>query len=391
MPSDKTEPRGAGAVPKLSWEQPAATFQRERAAEGMLVGTAIGEALALPRNGLSRCNGLRLFGRPPLNFRFAPGVAVPDEQTHAMIITVQAILESRADHRLFAKSLRKRIFAYRLSRPVVHIADLAWKAIYGRKNRRGFAGRLTNPLIRCLPISLMVQGTSSARAWLETSNSCTMDYEICAAPTLLLAHAMQIVQLNDAREFGATAILQCLSNSTHTAGLKGWLVQFQPFLTEKYSVARVAKIMGFQHGIPRQIEAITLISIYAWLRHLTSFRTTVERTACLGGECAITSAIAGALSGASLGKDAIPMEWRNKLQMYPYDNNWLEQVVARITDWPHGVEDIQDAHGEPVLPVGQCIRNKAIACITLIHRLLRLPTMFAPQPSKPANILRAKL
>lgn len=386
MPRNKTEPEGSIALPKLSWEQTVATFQRERVAEGMIFGAALGEAIALPRNRLSKYSGLRLFGRPPLNFRFVPGCAIPDEQTHAMIITVQAILQSRADHRLFAKSLKKRILTYRLSRPVGHITDISWNFFRGNKSKRDFSGRLNNPLIRSLPISLLVQGTSNARSWLEASNSCSMDHEVSAGASLLLAQAMQIVQLHDARELGRNAILECLIDSTQSAELKSWLVHFQLCLAQKHSVARIAASMDHHRGIPRRLEVIALLSIYAWLRHLSSFRSTVERTACLGGECAVVSAIAGALSGASLGKESIPLEWQKKLLMYPYDRNWLRRMVARISDWPHGVEDIQDAHGEPTLPVGQCIRNKGVACINMIHRVLRLPTIFVPQPSKrPSN------
>ncbi len=56
-----------------------------------------------------------------------------------------------------------------------------------------------------------------------------------------------------------------------------------------------------------------------------------------------------ALSGASLGKKMIPPEWRKSLRLYPYDREWVENVIARVKDWPHGVEDIQAAHRRTIL------------------------------------------
>jgi hypothetical protein len=367
-------------VLSLSWEQTAIAFQRERAAEGMILGAAVAESLTMHRNGVSKWTGLRVFGRSPLRFQFVPGVAVPGEYTHALLMTLQAIFQSRVDHRLFGRSLRKRVGIYRSSRIVSHVKDLlAYRGLSQPPQNADYRGVMSNPLIRAAAVSLLAQGASNARPWLEQSNQCTNSVEISAGPSMLIAQAMQIAQLYDANQLDGRGILQCLVENTDSAAIKGKLEQLSGYLSRRYSVAKVAKLMGYPDGVPRSLDAIALLSVYSWVRHYHRYRLAVERSALLGGECAAVAVLTGALSGASLGKKMIPPEWRKSLRMYPYDRDWVENVIARVKDWPHGVEDIQAAHSEPSYPLGQIIRNIGIGCFQLVHTAIRIPTTVLPK------------
>lgn len=367
-------------VLSLSWEQTAIAFQRERAAEGMILGAAVAESLAIPRNGVSKWTGLRVFGRSPLRFHFIPGMAIPGEHTHGLLMTLQAIFQSRVDHRLFGRSLRKRIAVYRSVRVVSHLRDLfANRGLARKQHRSDYCGVLGNPLVRAAAVSLLAQGASNARPWLEQSNQCTTSLEVSTAPSLLIAQSMQIAQLYEANQLEGGSILRCLIESTDSAAIRSKLEQLADYLSRRYSVAKVAKLMGYPDGIPRELEAIALLSIYSWVRHFHRYRLVVERAVLLGGECAAVAVLAGALSGASLGKKMIPPEWRKSLHLYPYNREWIENVIARVKDWPHGVEDIQAAHSEPSHPIGQLIRNIGLGCFQLIHTAIRIPTAALPK------------
>lgn len=366
-------------VLSLSWEHTAIAFQRERAAEGMILGAAVAESLAIPRNGVSKWTGLRVFGRSPLRFQFVPGVAIPGEHTHGLLMTMQAIFQSRVDHRLFGRSLRKRVRIYRSARVVSHLWDfLANRGSTRIQQSSDYRGALGNPLIRAAAVSLLAQGASNARPWLEQSNQCTTSLEVSTGPSLLIAQSMQIAQLYEANQLEGGSILRCLIESTDSAVIRSKLEQLADYLSRRYSVAKVAKLMGYPDGVPRDLEAIALLSVYSWVRHSHRFRLAVERAVLLGGECAAVAALAGALSGASLGKKMIPPEWRKSLSLYPYDREWVENVISRVKDWPHGVEDIQAAHSEPSYPTGQVIRNIGLCCFQLIHAAIRIPTAALP-------------
>ncbi|MCU0712310.1 MAG: ADP-ribosylglycohydrolase family protein [Pirellula sp.] len=364
----------------LSWEQTAIAFQRERAAEGMILGAAIAESLAIPRNGVSKWTALRVFGRSPLGFQYVPGLAIPGENTHALLMTMQAIFQSRADHRIFGKSLKKRIGLYRTARVLGHAKDrLTNSGLLGGATKPDYGGVISNPLIRAAAVSLLVQGAAHARSWLEQSNQCTANVELSAGPAMLIAQSMQIAQLYEADQLNGPMILQCLIDSSDYPALKSQLELLAGYVAKRYSVAKVAKRLGYSNGVPRKLDAIALLSVYAWVRHLNRFRLAVERASLLGGECASVAAIAGALSGASLGKKSIPPEWRKALRLYPYNREWIQNVILRVKDWPHGVEDIQAAHSEPSYPIGQLTRNVGIGCFQLVHTMIRIPTMVLPK------------
>ena len=87
------------------WLSPVATRLRERSVEGLLFGCAVAESLAQAHNGLKPRVGLKLYGRNPLEYRFQPGVGLTSHRTHALLITTQALLESRTDKDRFANSL----------------------------------------------------------------------------------------------------------------------------------------------------------------------------------------------------------------------------------------------------------------------------------------------
>ncbi len=169
----------------LSWEHTAIAYQRERAAEGMILGVAIAESLAIPRNGVSKWTGLRVFGRSPLRFQFVPGLAIPGEHTHALLMTMQAIFQSRADHRLFGKSLKKRVSLYRSARPLSH----AKARLLMASQSSDYKGIMGNPLIRAAAISLMVQGRhmpshGSSRAANALSKGTIARDQRCLSPRL---------------------------------------------------------------------------------------------------------------------------------------------------------------------------------------------------------------
>src|SRR5438128_2167041 len=76
---------------------------------GVILGTAVGEALGLPREGLSRRRAARLFGDPPLRHRFLFGRGMVSDDTEHTCMTSQALLHAADDVDAFARSLAWRL------------------------------------------------------------------------------------------------------------------------------------------------------------------------------------------------------------------------------------------------------------------------------------------
>jgi poly(ADP-ribose) glycohydrolase ARH3 len=82
------------------------------------------------------------------------------------------------------------------------------------------------------------------------------------------------------------------------------------------------------------IEAFTAVpaAIFSFLAHPDSFEKTVVYAISLGGDTDTIGAMAGAISGAYLGYDAIPEEWQNKLENRLYIEPLAEELWKMKTN-----------------------------------------------------------
>src|SRR5262245_5586296 len=76
---------------------------------GVILGTAVGDALGLPREGLSRRRARRLFGDGPLRHRLVFGCGMVSDDTDHGCLVGQALLEAPMDAGKFARSLARRL------------------------------------------------------------------------------------------------------------------------------------------------------------------------------------------------------------------------------------------------------------------------------------------
>src|SRR3954465_809146 len=86
----------------------AAIADLEISLAGVLVGTAVGDALGLPLEGLSRRRQARLFP-PPLRHRFALGRGMISDDTEHTFVVAQSLLDSPDDPARFQRQLARRL------------------------------------------------------------------------------------------------------------------------------------------------------------------------------------------------------------------------------------------------------------------------------------------
>lgn len=363
----------------ISWSWVASSSRRENSFEGMLYGSAVGEALALPRDGYSRRQGLKLFGGPPARFKFIPGVAFPSERTHSLLMATQAMLASRASHREFGKKLKKRCRWYEFASPVRSLGRFFRPRLPVKNHQIAVPRRVGfDPLPRAVAISLLIQGSQSAEPWVDVSTNQSIQGRDAADTSVLVAQAVQLAQMLDPSDppFTTSEALECLLMHTSDPTLQIYLRTLRGCLAKRYSVAKTARVFGWQRGVPNDLRAISIMGIYAWLRHPFRFRFAVERAVLLGGSANAVGALAGALSGITLGKRGIPKDWVKRVNLYPHDKRWVDDLIDRVKDWPHGVEDIQNAKSEQTFILGQLGRNAIYTTFRLLHILIRVPGRF---------------
>lgn len=368
----------------ISWTLVASSSRREKSFEGMLLGFAVGDALSLARDGLSRRKALKLFGRSPIHFQFQPGIGVTGERTHVLLMTVQAVLKSRADHRAFGRHLRRRLRWYRRSFPVRSAARSIQRLQKLFSDSSIPCGLASDPLARAVPLAILLQGNQYIQPWIEVSTQATSQDDRSIEASMLIANAIQSAQMLDPSEqiLNPVSILDQLMTKVGDSELHSILADLRVSLLKGSSVYQAARSLGWGKGIPSHLYPIAAMAIYAWLRHFHRFRFAVERAALLGGSCGAVASLAGALVGTSLGKRSIPPEWLKSLTMFPHDREWREKLIDRVKDWPHGVEDIQKARAQPSQIIGQIFRNSFYTIFRAIHVAIRIPACIRTYPEQ---------
>jgi ADP-ribosyl-[dinitrogen reductase] hydrolase len=84
---------------------------------GAILGTAVGDALGLPREGLSRNRARKIFGVSPLRHRFIFGRGMISDDTEHTCMVAQALLRAPNDPDAFARSLAWRFRFWLLGLP----------------------------------------------------------------------------------------------------------------------------------------------------------------------------------------------------------------------------------------------------------------------------------
>lgn len=76
------------------------------------------------------------------------------------------------------------------------------------------------------------------------------------------------------------------------------------------------------------IEAFNSVptAVYCFLRHPYSFEEAVVEAVSLGGDTDTIASMAGAISGAWLGVEAIPEEWEGKLE----NRDYIESLAFKL-------------------------------------------------------------
>jgi poly(ADP-ribose) glycohydrolase ARH3 len=94
------------------------------------------------------------------------------------------------------------------------------------------------------------------------------------------------------------------------------------------------------HEMGHGVEALNSVptAIFSFLSHSQDFASTVIYAVSLGGDTDTIASMAGAISGAYLGINAIPVEWQGYLENRDYIANLADRLwrVASIQDGMQG-------------------------------------------------------
>jgi ADP-ribosylglycohydrolase len=344
---------------------------------GVIIGTAVGDAIGLPREGLGRRRAERMFGGPPLTHRLIFGRGMVSDDTEHTCMVAQALLASGGDPRAFSRSLAWRMRWWLLALPAgvgMATAKACIKLWLGfPPSRSGVWSAGNGPAMRAAILG--------AYAWNDLERLST-----------LIAASTRLTHTDPAAESGALAVAlaaayavaQRQGNATidpesylqfarpHLAGSEtlDLIEEVVAHLRKKTSFDRYLADRGLARGVSGYINHTVPACLFCWLAWPTDFRTAVEQIVMAGGDADSTAAIVGALAGISAGRDAIPEEWVDGLIEWPRSVAWMEQLADRLAT--HRQSTPAPARPLPLMWPAVLLRNLFFLGIVLFHGLRRL-------------------
>lgn len=342
---------------------------------GCLLGGAVGDAIGLPYEGLSRDAIAARVGAAPLRHALIGGRGMLSDDTEHACVTAQALLAGGGDPRRFMHSLAWRLRGWLLGMPAaVGLGTLRAliKLWCGWSPERSGVHSAGNGAAMRAAILGACLGADEVRmvAHVERSTRMTHRDPRALAGALAVARAAgQIVHHGAA----PGEILDRIMGASDDPELRAALELAREHHRRGASPADYAAALGQGAGVSGYIHHTVPIALYCWLSAANDVRATVEHAVRLGGDTDTVAAIAGGLTGASVGAQGVPADWLAGLWEAPRSPRWIGRLGERLAE--------AYLEGRPARPLALrwpllIVRNLLFTIVVLGHgfsRLLRLP------------------
>jgi ADP-ribosylglycohydrolase len=346
---------------------------------GVILGTAVGDALGVPYEGLSRRRLEKWLGNRPLRHRFVFGRGMVSDDTEHTCMVGQALLAASGDVERFARALAWRFRFWFLTLPAgVGRATLrsTLKLCLGfPPSRSGVWSAGNGPAMRAALLGICLgHDPELLCAYIRASSRMTHTDPRAERGALLVALAAWHGASVGAQEINGLSALTVIRRQLADVDdeLNRLLDQLDEHLERDMPPGALADTLGLQHGVSGYIYDTVPVALYCWLHSPTDFRRTMEDVIRLGGDVDTAGAIVGGLVGATVGARGIPAEWIEGLAEWPMSVHWMRSLAASIAERLAGENTAASLKEPRLFWPGTVPRNLFFLAIVLAHALRRL-------------------
>jgi len=364
------------AVPTVPTDLDAARY---RALAGCLLGTAVGDAIALPYEGLSRRRVNRWL-RGPLMHRFFFGRGYCSDDTEHTCMVAQALLTARMESE---RQWFLHVFAH----------NLAWRfrlwlcglpAGIGLATLRAILKQWAHPLGHVDGVDSAGNGPAMRSAILGVCHG-----DDPALLKELVRAATRLTHTDPRAQAGAFAVAWAAhlagqsamptpasflaSLAEHLPGHESPLLDAVAGVVESVrqqeSSLDFAARIGCANGVSGFVMHTVPVALHVWLTHPEDYADALETVVRCGGDTDTVGAIVGALVATRVGPQGIPPAWLNNLAEWPRSRQWLARLAMRLAN------DRPERRWRGALPLnlpGLLLRNNLFMVWVLAHGFRRL-------------------
>ncbi len=343
---------------------------------GCLLGTAVGDAIGLPAEGLSRKRVAAM--KLGEHHRFILGHGMFSDDTEHTLMLATSLSEHRNNPGAMQSTLGWKLRWWLLALPAGVGLSTAkailrlWIGFPAAKAGVYSAGN--GAAMRSAIIGVVFDEDGSKRQAFALAACRLTHRDPRAEESALLTHrdpraeesALLVAEAASmaARLVPMHEVLPGLEKLIISEEMRVRFAELKTALSTKKSVRDYVVAIGCGYGVSGFAPNTVAVALFAWLRHRGDFETAVRSVIQCGGDTDTVAAITGAICGSETGEAGIPRAW-----------------IDGICDWPRSVDHIRrvaDALASehrrdpryfwPAVP----LRNLLFLVIVILHGFRRM-------------------
>ena len=336
------------------------------------MGTAVGDALGLPYEGMSPTRARKLLG-PPDRYRFVFGRGMISDDTEHTCMVAQSLIESGDDIEAFTRRFASRLRWWILALPAgvgkatARSCIKLWLGI--RPSKSGVYSAGNGPAMRAAILGATIDDVPKLLEYVRASSRLTHSDPKAELGAVAVALAARESSQNDS--VNAERWLELVSQSLpgEAADLMEMLRSAIVSVAQSEPTLTYAKTLGLGRGVSGYTYHTVPVAIHCWLSFPEDFQKAVTAAIECGGDADTTAAIVGGIVGVRVGKVGIPTELLSGIWEWPRSVSWMESLGTALSQaWPSS----HAARAPIVNPFAVILRNLIFLAIVLCHGFRRL-------------------
>ncbi|MCP4784142.1 MAG: ADP-ribosylglycohydrolase family protein [Fuerstiella sp.] len=338
--------------------------------DSSLLGTAVGDALGLPYEGLTPGRGLKLIGDPD-RFRFLPGRGMVSDDTEHACIVAQCLIASAEDQSVFEAELARRLRRWFLAMPAgigrATLRSCVKLCVGFGPGRSGVFSAGNGPSMRAPVIGAAVDNPDAVLRLNHLSSRITHTDPVAEHGAAAVAIAAWGAARNKFADHATYfVLLRERLTGEHAEQLLSEMDKVENSLASEQSTQEFCRELCGTAGATGYTLHTVPVAIHAWLRHRGNLGDTLRTLILCGGDTDSTAAIAGGIAGC---ETEVTDDLLNGIMDWPCNPRWISRLsdqLVRVTE-----------NGLPERPVQssfliQLVRNGFFLAVVLLWGLRRL-------------------
>jgi len=341
--------------------------------EGCTVGTAVGDAIGLPYEGLSR-ERIRKFVSKPLSHRFFFGKGMVSDDTEHTCMVAQALLAAGGDPEVFEKQLAKRLRWWLLGLPAgVGFATLRsilklWLGV--PRDKQGVWSAGNGPAMRSAIIGVYANDNEERLTELVTNSTLLTHRDPKALKGALIVARFSAYNASNEVFDGDDCIKAIVSSlETEDDELRELVYKAIASAKDKEDADEFCKALNLRNGVTGYIYHTLPVVLQIALRYPRDFESAITEAVLCGGDTDTVAAIVGGMVGAGCGIEGMPKEWVDGIMEWPRSVSWMKNLSCELAKSKENNKKAKPVHLN--IP-GVMLRNVFFMLWVLLHGFRRL-------------------